>query len=670
MKRIINITILWLIILPVFSQPNVSDSLKNLLIQHLADSTKIDKLNNYIFKFAPIQPELVLLYSDTAIELSEKLKDSSRLAYSINRKGVALFYLGDYYASLENYFRAINIKENSGKKNDIWREYNNIGLVLRNLSQNDEALKYFNMALTLILETGDKKAEAILWNNIGISYRGLNKFGEAKRSIEKALSINTSVGAEQSIAQDLNNLGNIYSDLKEFYTAIDYYQKALEINGALYNKYEQVQNLNNLADSYISLKQFDKGRLYLIKAEVILHDLRADQLKLNNLNTFSLYYTKTKKFEQALLYKNKFVNMRDSIVFANRVKQFDQLKTLANTEKEIQKLEFLTKINSLQAEKIKNQKYIQVASGLVILLILSILYIVLRNLRIKKELNISLHKQSVTLSNLNEELQTANEELQSANEELNSQREELEGTLESLQNAQEQLIRSEKMASLGVLAAGVAHEINNPLNFIQGGIMGLENYFAENLRDHIDNVNPMINGIQVGISRAAAIVTSLNHYSRHNSLLSNECNIHSIIDNCLVMLQSETKNRIDIQKEYTATPNSILGNEGKLHQAILNILANACQAIDEKGNIAIVTKNESGNLIIKIADTGSGISEENKTKIMDPFFTTKPMGKGTGLGLSITYNIIQEHNGVIEYQSQLGKGTTVIISLPVNCNGK
>jgi signal transduction histidine kinase len=225
------------------------------------------------------------------------------------------------------------------------------------------------------------------------------------------------------------------------------------------------------------------------------------------------------------------------------------------------------------------------------------------------------------------------------------------------------------MASLGVLAAGVAHEINNPLNFIYGGIVGLENYLHDHLKDHIGALTPMLEGIQTGARRAADIVTSLNHYSRYDDAPMAPCNIHSIIDNCLIMLSSELKYRIEIKKEYAEAYGVVPGNESKLHQAILNIIANAGQSIEDKGTIAIETRPEDSRLIIEISDSGCGISEENLPRITDPFFTTKDPGKGTGLGLSIAYNIIREHGGTLEFESQVGKGTKAILVLPAGSPG-
>jgi len=250
--------------------------------------------------------------------------------------------------------------------------------------------------------------------------------------------------------------------------------------------------------------------------------------------------------------------------------------------------------------------------------------------------------------------------------ELHDYNEELKSIIEKLNETQQQLVQSEKMASLGILTAGVAHEINNPLNFINGGIIGLESYIKKNLNEHIVKVEPLINAIHVGVKRTTDIVVSLGQYSRPDNLEKTNCDIHSIIDNCLTMLHNELKNKAEIIKNYTNLSYSLTGREGKLHQAMLNILSNAGQSIDSKGKISINTQILNKRLNISVADNGCGISEENLGKIFDPFFTTKDPGKGTGLGLSITYNIIQDHSGTIEFQSELNKGTVVIISLPVN----
>jgi|GEM_PF-1177154 PAS domain S-box-containing protein len=269
-----------------------------------------------------------------------------------------------------------------------------------------------------------------------------------------------------------------------------------------------------------------------------------------------------------------------------------------------------------------------------------------------------------------EELAAANEELQTINEELMEQREELRTTLDKLKAAQKRVVQSEKMASLGIFAAGIAHEINNPLNFINGGVYGLERYFRENLSGHIDNVALLIKAINVGVKRAAEIVASLSNYSGRYDLPPTNCNIRSIIDNCLVILDDQLKNRISVKKNYTDIPAALIGNERKFHQAFYNILSNAEQSIAGKGEIDIDAKVIDKELIITIKDSGCGISPENLPKIFDPFFTTKDPGKGTGLGLSITYNIIEEYKGTLEYETKLNKGTKAIIKLPINNSGK
>ncbi len=244
-----------------------------------------------------------------------------------------------------------------------------------------------------------------------------------------------------------------------------------------------------------------------------------------------------------------------------------------------------------------------------------------------------------------------------------------ESSLKELKRVQEQLVQKEKMASLGVLTAGVAHEINNPLNYIMGGYMGLKKHLPENDEtEEGQNIQMLLDCIKTGVDRAAAIVKGLNQMSRVNRDLEELCQIHPIIDNCLVVLHNQLKRRVVVKKKYSDEDLVAMGNVGKLHQAFINLIKNASDAIEDKGEITISTKRLKNFSIISISDTGCGIKKKDLAKISDPFFTTKVPGKGTGLGLSITYNIIHQHKGRIKFKSTVGKGTTAIVKLPSTPN--
>lgn len=286
----------------------------------------------------------------------------------------------------------------------------------------------------------------------------------------------------------------------------------------------------------------------------------------------------------------------------------------------------------------------------------------------KKKISIELEKHRNHLEFLvkerTEELASANEELKTINEVLVSQRTSLQKTLDQLKDAQDKLIQSEKMASLGVLAAGIAHELNNPLNFINGGVIGIEKYIHKSYPNISPEIKELILAIKEGVRRSTGIVRSLNHYSSSDTLTKAKCDLTSIIDNCLLILINQTKDRIEVVKEYDDQLELYPCNEGQLHQAILNILTNAVHAINEKGVITIRVNKVKSKIKIVITDNGCGVGKENLKRLTDPFFTTKEPGKGIGLGLSITETIVKDHGGTLKFESELGMGTTVTITLP------
>lgn len=287
---------------------------------------------------------------------------------------------------------------------------------------------------------------------------------------------------------------------------------------------------------------------------------------------------------------------------------------------------------------------------------------------------------------------------------LSKQKTELENALIQLKEAQSQLIQSEKMASLGILTAGIAHEINNPVNYINSGLEGLntitdqfvelvDNFQqlpetgAENKYNYVNNIETkqnieyliigikkLVKNIKTGVNKTTDIIKSLNTFSRMDNDLIESADIHKNIDSALILLYNQYKNRIVITKNYDKIP-LLNCYSGKLNQVFINILLNAIQAIKDKGEIIISTKiseikNNSGifNKFVEISikDSGEGIAEENINKIFQPFYTSKKVGEGTGLGLAIAHGIIQKHNGKIEVFSKLNVGTEFKIFLPLN----
>ncbi|MFN8206729.1 MAG: PAS domain S-box protein [Bacteroidales bacterium] len=259
------------------------------------------------------------------------------------------------------------------------------------------------------------------------------------------------------------------------------------------------------------------------------------------------------------------------------------------------------------------------------------------------------------LSATNDELQNLNDELLRKNQIINEQNEKLRHALDELKKAQMQLVQSEKMASLGTLTAGIAHEINNPLNFIQGAYEGLSDFMLEKNLIHEEKVKILLHSIQTGVERASSIVRGLNQFNRSKDVFNENCDLHNILDNCLLMLNFSLRDRIRIERHYESRKIYITGNGGKLHQVFLNVLQNAVQAIDKEGVIRVGTNMEINQVIVTIADSGHGISNENIQRVLDPFFTTKEPGMGTGLGLAISYSIILEHSGTLEIESEPGK---------------
>ncbi len=317
----------------------------------------------------------------------------------------------------------------------------------------------------------------------------------------------------------------------------------------------------------------------------------------------------------------------------------------------------------------KNWAYFEISSSSIVTSGKEYVQLILKDISRRKLQEEEIRLNRIELEQRGVELEKINEELQLGNTALLQKKYELEDALNKLQSTQGQLIETEKMASLGILTAGVAHEINNPLNFIQSSLYAMDELLEDEglsqnpeLRDELQMLR---NTMQTGITRVSEIVKSLNHFSRKSGDDREPIFISKIISNCIAILNHELKNRVRVFTEFPENEPAVLANESKLHQVFLNLILNAAQAIPGKGEIEINFTIYTEKLRIDLIDTGTGIPPDILEKIFDPFFTTKPAGKGTGLGLSIVQQIISDHRAEIRFESNPGKGTRVILIFPI-----
>jgi len=271
-----------------------------------------------------------------------------------------------------------------------------------------------------------------------------------------------------------------------------------------------------------------------------------------------------------------------------------------------------------------------------------------------------------------------------------------------IEDVQRQLLQADRMASIGQLAAGVAHEINNPIGYIQSNLGTLRDYVTslfrlieaqqsalrklratdpeqaqqlDDIREQIDfeflarDLPTLLAESQEGIARVRKIIQDLREFSRAGHAEEwTMADIHSGLDSTINIVWNDLKYKVELVKVYGDVP-PVECLPSQLNQVFLNILVNAGHAIEQRGQITIATRADADRVYIEISDNGKGIAEQHLARVFEPFFTTKPIGKGTGLGLSISYGIIKKHNGEIDVRSEVGVGTTFLIRLPLRQPG-
>lgn len=634
-----------------------------------------------------------LYYYDRALKISKKIDNKKILAKLFMNYGNIYIKRGIYDKALDYELAALKLYEEVGDKAAYAGCLNNIGNIYSYQRNHKKALEYYLQALEIKTEIGDKKGKALLYGNIGNLYYDLGELDKALEYSLKSVQLYKELGDKNGIARIYDIIGSIFTKKRNYSVGLEYFKKALKLNEETGYKRGIIFVLLDIGDLYNRTGQYNKALTYELRA--LRMALETGELNLQKIayERIADSYKGMGDYKSALLYREKWFQVHDSIFNIEKTNAIAEAEARFQSEKQEQQIKLQqaelekSKAELARVEAVKKQQEIQrdlfiVAFGLMIILAATIFYFY----RQKKKDNALLVEQQRKIYAINKELTEKNKKLQA--------------TLETLKQAQQQLVQSEKMASLGMLSAGIAHEINNPINFVYAGINSLlrdfedikpvveeinkitpetdnlkemikkiehlksENYFDEALKA----IPQIISDIKLGADRTAEIVRSLRSFSRSDSSEMQPFNIHEGLDTALLLLKNKYKKNIEIIKKYTPDIPHINCHPGKINQIFLNILANAIDAIEGTGKIWITTWCEGDYIKVSVKDTGCGMNEETKQKIFDPFFTTKEVGKGTGLGMSITYGIIQEHKGKIDIISEPGKGTEIIIALPINHN--
>ncbi len=721
MKKILLFLSLLLFPLLSFSQQSKLDSLQA-AVSTSKDTIKVNLLLDISKIYISSDPAQAISFARQAQDLAAKLKYSKGIAYALKNIGLAYYVQGNYGEvlkywqqslktftsindqqgisnilnnigsvynnqgddanALEYYLESLKAAEKLGDKLRIASSMSNIGLVYFNRKNNQKALEYYLEALQISQQIDDKDMIGICTINIGEVFVAKQQYDSAMVYFNKSLEINEQTGSKHRVSYSLNSIGKIHGYYADDAKAIEYHKKALatamEVNAEL----EIAQALISLGHTYRRQKKVKMAQEAYLKAEKIAQEVGANHELADVYQELSLTYAGQADFGNAYRYQVLLTGIKDTLYNTETNKKIINLQANHENEKKQAQIDLLTKDRELQQLDLQKQKVIRNALLAGLMLILVIAFVLFRNNQIKIKANHLLTQR--------------NEQISQQKEEIAAQRDNLEQTYNNLKNTQEQLIQSEKMASLGQLTAGVAHEINNPINFVSAGIDSLKDnysdmtevarqYFALNPEE--DNKQKLIKlnrlkkevgveelmkeseqlfrSIKNGANRTKEIVKSLRNFTRLDESDLKLAHLHEGIDSTLIILGSQMKDRIEIVKNY-GDLEPINCYPGQLNQVFMNILNNAVQAIKGTGTIRIQTYKNGQYAVVKIKDSGSGMTEEVKKHIFEPFFTTKEVGEGTGLGLSITYGIIEKHHGKIEVETAPGQGTEFTIKLPLH----
>jgi signal transduction histidine kinase/Tfp pilus assembly protein PilF len=593
-------------------------------------------------------PLYCLEFAAKIYKISQKNNDRNAEATAWTYYGQGYRLMGNYTKALECHYKSIAIATKIGNKSQIAFSYNQLGHIYKDREENDKAIEIYRIALFFSEEGRGKIVKYAPPMNLGSVYLSQGKLDSSIYYSNRALEVLHLTNENQNIfiPNMLGNLGGAYSRMNKKNEAEKYFQRALSIVTKPNYKSSRVKYLVffTIAEHFRRNQQLDSCLYYAKKAITVLENTVFGYLMAKPAQMLSELY-EGKNADSTIKYLRIYLKTNE-VINSTRVTQ--QLQVMA-FEEEQRKLE----LEQTRKEAQVRLKIYFLIAGLLLVSIFGLL--MFRNNRQKHKINTK-----------------------------------LENTLANLQATQKQLVQSEKMASLGELTAGIAHEIQNPLNFVNNfsevSTELVDEMKSEIKKGNYDEVNVIADDVKQNLEkinhhgqRAADIVKGMLQHSRSSSGLKEPTDINALADEYLRLAYHGLRAKdIDFNATMKTDFDKSIGKIKIIPQdigrVILNLITNAFYAVNEKSKqgiadyeptVSVSTKKVNDKVEIKVTDNGNGIPANILDKIFQPFFTTKPTGQGTGLGLSLSYDIVKAHGGELMVESKEGAGSEFLIQLPI-----
>ncbi|MEO7802475.1 MAG: ATP-binding protein [Ginsengibacter sp.] len=640
----------------------IADSVRVIYLQNnLPDTAKLELLRTLSF-YEVRDLRLSLQYAEELISLSTTLKNDLFLSRGYLQKGNKQRLLGNMNEALDAYIKSADAARKARSIEDEGSAYGAIGDVYSLLHNHSSAMIYYNKSIAILRSRNNPKRLASAILNAGDEFRRNDDYDSALYYFDESKHIFELIDYKIGVAYSLGNMGMVYMKIGNNNLAEKNFKNAIPILDSL-NDYSPICDyLLSLAKIYLeqgkdsaALKHASQS-LTLAKENNFKEQIRDATFLLSEINQ------KLNKPEVSLAYYKEYVLYRDSIENKDALQRIADLRTNFEVAKK------QVEVDSLSRQQ-KLQRIILSVALAVLLVIIGLVIILLRN---------------------NREKQTAYTLLRKEKDLTEQQRDQTNKALQELKRAQAHLIQSEKMASLGELTAGIAHEIQNPLNFVNNfsevNTELINELKEENRKGNYDAVNAISEEIikneekinQHG-KRADAIVKGMLEHSRAGTPEKRLTNINALADEYarLSYLGLRAKDKTftaTLHTDFDPQAGKVIMVPQEIGRVILNLVNNAFHAVNAKAKeaqsdftptVTISTKKTKEQLQISVKDNGTGIPDSVREKIFQPFFTTKAPGIGTGLGLSLSYDIVKGHGGEIKVNSETGTGSEFIVILPL-----